>query len=147
MKKIMLVVIIIGVTLLSGCMSTQKDNEEAYNYLMANIDDSAAIQSYLEKTISKGNEIDDVIAGGDTVLMIAARHTTNIEVLKVIASYYPSIHQLNRQNDMSALDYLSRREGTDEMEKFLIEESVKQELTKKANEAKESVVKTIFNKF
>jgi hypothetical protein len=128
-------------------MTTEKDNEESYNFLMAHIDDSKAIKSFLDKEISHGYEIDDNIMGGDTVLMIAARYTTNIEVLKTITTYYPSIHQLNRTNDMSALDYLSHREGTDEMEKLLIEASVKQELTKKANEAKTSIVKGLFKKF
>ncbi len=144
MKKIIAILLAVTVIALAGCMTSVQENEEFYNYVMANIDDSDAIKSYLDKEISRGYEIDDPIMSGDTVLMIAARYTTNIEVLKTIASYYPSIHELNDNNDMSALDYLSRRDGTDEMQKFLIEESVKHELTKKANEAKSSIIKSIF---
>ncbi|NCB00974.1 MAG: hypothetical protein EOM67_02270 [Spirochaetia bacterium] len=147
MKKKMLLILLATVLLLAGCMTSEKNNEEAYNFLIANIDDNDAIKTFLHKEIAGGYEIDDTIMAGDTVLMLAARFTTNIEVLKTIASYYPSIHQLNRNNDMSALDYLSRREGTKEMIDFLIEESVKQELTKKVNETKTNVVKSIFKKF
>ncbi len=147
MKKKMLLVLLVMVTLLTGCMTSEKNNEEYYNFLIAHIDDSDAIQTFLHKEIARGFEIDDTIMAGDTILMLAARFTTNIEVLKTIASYYPNINKINRKNDMSAIDYLIRREGTKEMVNFLVGESVKQELTKKLNETKTHIVKGLFNNF
>ncbi len=147
MKKRILLVLLVAVTLLSGCMTVEKDNEEAYQFIVENIDDSDAIKTYLEKEKSRGGDIDVSIMSGDSILMIAARYTTNIEVLETIATYFPSIHKMNYQTDMSAIDYLTRREGTEDMVKFLVEESVKQEVLKKANETKNSVVKSIFKKF
>jgi hypothetical protein len=148
MKKVMPVFLFVIVALFVGCAtsSVQEDNDEAYAFIFANIDDSVAIQSYLEKEKSRGNDIDEVIKGGDTILMIAARYTNNIEVLKTIVSYFPSIHQVNDSNDMSALDYLRRREGTEEMERYLTEESVKYELKKKVNKTKTSIVKSLFSR-
>ena len=147
MKKIILLLLVVTVTLFVGCMSTEKENDESYQFIFSNIDDNDAIKSYLEKEQSRGNDINDTIKNGDTVLMIAARFTTNIEVIKTITSYYPDIHKMNRKSDMSALDYLKRREGTEEMYNFLIEESVKHELKKKADSAAEGLVKGIFKKF
>ena len=147
MKKKMLLVLLVMVTILTGCMTSEKNNEEYYNFLIANIDDSDAIKTFLNKEIAHGFRIDDTIMAGDTVLMLAARYTTNIEVLKTIASYYPNIHKLNRNNNMSALDYLIRRDGTKDMVNFLVGESVKQELTKKLNETKTHIVKGLFKNF
>ena len=111
MKKILVVILLVTATLFVGCATADVSDEVTYAFLVANIDDNNAIKAYLQGEESKGNDIDAVIKGGDTVLMIAARFTTDIEVLKTIASYYPNIHKLNNKNDMSALDYLSRREG------------------------------------
>jgi len=147
MKKKMLLMLLVMVTLLTGCMTSEKNNEEYYNFLIAHIDDSDAIQTFLNKEIARGFEIDDTIMAVDTILMLAARFTTNIEVLKTIASYYPNINKINRKNDMSAIDYLIRRDGTKEMVNFLVGESVKQELTKKLNETKTHIVKGLFNNF
>ena len=147
MKKILALLLVVTVTLFIGCTTPEKDNDESYEFIVANIDDSDAIKSYLEKEKSKGNDINEAVKGGDTILMIAARYTTNIEVLKTIVSYFPDIHEMNNKTDMSALDYLSRREGTEEMHKYLIEESIKYELKKKADSAKNSLVKNIFKKF
>ena len=147
MKRTLLLVMAAMAILLSGCMSTTQEDIEAYNYLRANIDDPQAVDSFIITELSGGSDIDRVIAGGDTVLMIAARFSTNVEVLKVITSYFPDISKVNWKTDMSALEYLALRENTQEMERFLIEQSVKQELLKKANEAKDAVVETIFNRF
>ena len=146
-KAILLLLVVVAVSLFAGCMSSQEDNEEAYLYLTSNIDDNEAIKAYLENEAARGNDIDAKIKNGDTILMIAARFTTNIEVIRTIASYYPSIHQMNYKTDMTAIDYLTRREGTKEMVTLLAEESVKQELRNKANETKDSIVKGIFSKF
>ena len=83
MKKIVIVIFLLLTTLLMGCATADKpvDNEEAYQYLITNIDNSAAITAYLDKGVLKGDDIDAEIMGGDTVLMIAARYTTNIDVL------------------------------------------------------------------
>lgn len=147
MKKILIAVLLLTATLFVGCATAEVDDVEAYEYLVANIDDSSAIQSYLEKGKAHGNDIDAEIMGGDTVLMIAARYTTKIEVLEVIVSYFPSINQMNYKTDMTALDYLGRREGTDEMYKYLMDESVKAQVNKKVNEAKSNIVQGIFNRF
>lgn len=146
MKKLILLLLVVTATVFMGCSSTDTDqnNDEAYQYIVANVDDSAAIQSYLEKEKAHGNDIDAEIKNGDTVLMIAARYTTNIEVLKTIVSYFPNIHKMNYDTDMSALDYLSRREGTDEMYKYLMDESVKYEVKKKVDSAKTGIVKSLF---
>jgi ABC-type proline/glycine betaine transport system substrate-binding protein len=147
MKKSTIIVMLILTTLLMGCATADKpvDNEEAYQYLITNIDDSTAIKAYLEKGKNKGEDINAEIMGGDTVLMIAARYTTNIEVLEVIVSYFPEIHKMNYKTDMSALDYLSRRENVDELYKYLMEESVKYEMNKKVDNMKTNIVKTLFN--
>ncbi|MGD6731456.1 MAG: hypothetical protein ACPKMZ_10345 [Pleomorphochaeta sp.] len=147
MKKSIILIIVVFTTLFMGCSTLDKpiDNTEDYQYLIANIDDSVAIKAYLEKEKSKGTDIDAEIMNGDTVLMIAARYTTNIEVLEVIVSYFPEIHKMNYKTDMSALDYLSRRENVDELYKYLMEESVKYEMNKKVDNMKTNIVKTLFN--
>ncbi len=149
MKKTFVLILLIITTLFVGCATAEKpvDRTQDYQFLVANIDDSAAIQMFLEKGRAKGNDINDELMGGDTVLMIAARYTTNIEVLKTIVSYFPDINQMNYSNDMTALDYLDRRENVDDLYEYLFEESVKYEMNKKVDSVKNSVVKNIFNKF
>ena len=145
MKKFLVLILLIAATLFVGCANADQEDDETYQFLIENIDDSNAIKGYLEGEKSRGNDIDRIIKGGDTVLMIAARYTNEIEVLKAIIPYYPSIHQLNNKTDMSALDYLSRREGTEDMHKYLVDESVKYEVNKKIDSAKNSIIKNLFN--
>ncbi|MCY1153267.1 MAG: hypothetical protein PQJ49_04990 [Sphaerochaetaceae bacterium] len=146
MKKSIILIIVVFTTLFIGCSTSDEpiDNTEDYQYLIANIDDSVAIKAYLEKEKSKGTDIDAEIMNGDTVLMIAARYTTNIEVLEVIVSYFPDINKMNYQTDMSALDYLSRRDNAEELYKYLLDESVKYEMNKKVDGIKNNIVKSIF---
>ncbi len=146
MKKFIILIIVALTTLFIGCSTSNKivDNKEDYQYLIANIEDSVAIKAYLEKEKSKGTDIDAEIMNGDTVLMIAARYTTNIKVLEVIVSYFPDINKMNYKTDMSALDYLSRRDNADELYKYLLDESVKYEMNKKVDGIKNNIVKSIF---
>ena len=147
MKKRFLFILFVTVVLFIGCSSTEVEDTETYEFLVANIDNVSEIQAYLEKEISHGMDIDREIMNSDTVLMIAARYTTNIKVLETIVSYFPSINKMNYETDMTALDYLSRREGAEEMHKYLMEAALKAEMNKKVDEVKHNVVKNILNKF
>jgi len=148
MKKTFILITLIITTLFVGCATSEKpiDRTQDYQYLVANIDDSAAVQMFLEKERSKGNDINEELMGGDTVLMIAARYTTNIEVLKTIVSFFPDINKMNYSTDMTALDYLDRRENVDDLYEYLFEASVKYEMNKKVDSVKNSIVKNMFNK-
>lgn len=147
MKKRYLFILFVTLSLFISCSSTEVEDVETYEFLVANIDDATEIHSYLEKEKAHGMDINREIMNSDTVLMIAARYTTNIKVLETIVSYFPDINQMNYETDMTALDYLSRREGTEEMHKYLMEAALKAEMNKKVDEVKHNVVKSIFSKF
>lgn len=147
MKKTLFLLLLISLALFVGCSSTvvEEDNDEAYEYIVSNIDDSTAIKSYLEDLKVHGDDINSAIKNGDTVLMLAAQYTTNIEVLKTIVSYYPDIYQENNKTDMDALDYLSRREGVDDLHKYLQDEGVKAGINKKVESTKKDIIKGLFS--
>ena len=147
MKKKLFLILFVTVVVFIGCASNEVEDVETYEFLVANIDDVATIKTYLEEDMAHGKDIDREIMVGDTILMIASRYTTDINVLKTIVSYFPSINKMNYETDMTALDYLDRREGTEEMYKYLMDAALKAEVDKKVGEVKHNVVKSIFNKF
>lgn len=146
MKRIILLMLAV-LTIFVGCSTFEElSSYDPYNDIISNIDNYAQISAYLEEEDGYGADINVDIRGGDSILMLASRYSTNIVVVKEILSYNPDINMKNENNGLTALDYLIQREGVDNIYQYLLEQSYKTKVTEQFVTIKESFLHNLIKK-
>jgi ankyrin repeat protein len=147
MKKLILLLLAVS-TILVGCSTFEElaTYDDPYDHIILNIDNFAEMSAYLEKADGYGTDIDTEIRGGDSILMLASRYSTNLEIIKKILTYNPDINLKNRKNGLTALDYLIQREDADDIYDYLLEQSYKKKVTNQLKTVKDSLMHNLIKK-
>jgi ankyrin repeat protein len=111
-KKLYLLALCILV--MSGCTSN-KVNPYPTSYLIENINNVQVIDEYLDT----GIYVDKPLKNSNTLLMLSAKYSTDIDVVKTILAYGADATKKNSKTGLTALDMISLRHGVDDIYKVI----------------------------
>ncbi|MGH4036567.1 MAG: hypothetical protein ACRQFF_01805 [Sphaerochaeta sp.] len=109
MKKI-LYLLALCILVLSGCTSN-KVNPYPSSYLIENINNVQVIDDYLDT----GVYVDKPLKNSNTLLMLSAKYSTDVDVVKTILAYGADATKKNSKTGLTALDMISLRHGVDDI--------------------------------